>query len=1048
MSPKPQKTRGGSDRNPTNWCMSILSTTTSDTDPTFIFDFEQPGEKYIFNAGQNTSRAFTQSKWGVIRTKGVFLTGIGEKRAAGLASLLMTFADAGPAFPRMDVMGPPGLKHLLASMRNFMYRESLPVVSTEVPFSEFKPNPIPKPIFKDWNITVYAIPIYPSGSGYVSSSHSNTNTSESSLKRKRSLADTAETSSPIKKQNTDGSIGEEDAPMSTAEQSSSSDSASLTSLLSSPSFSPAALPPSQAQEWRDMMVDVMFPASKTIGQKNKGKGKGPAPKESRRKDKWSYAAKDGNVDDYGRPQLISGYHAQLPRFTLAEILPSALSLSYLVIGPRIRGKFDGAKAEAMGVPRPLRKNIANGETVQFKRKKTTNTSSSSSATTEVEMETITVGPADLVEPSDPATAVLILDVPSPEHVPALFETFRGQNGYAKWTGWKEAGEDAMGETNAEAVKNETEPQEDFVLRTVIHLCGEGVWESKRYREFIAGFGEREDIHHILSSKSHLPDPLTFTSSGYHQLKLNQLDPDIFKVPKWRLKAEKNLGDDGDIPTPKNLTLMKPYMVIPMRPLGPPQRARWALENDRFHGYVGGEGTSESTVTDTAAISKESEATDEEVTAPEEKDETEALKTAITYNTSSLPEPSTLILKPRTAAAFAQGRAAVAAFSESAKMLETVQAMKGADVGIITLGTGSAVPGKYRNVSATVIQIPNHGNILLDCGEGTWGQLCRYFGTETSSLCTSSGPTENTASSSSSSPPTQNVYQFLRDLKCIYVSHVHADHHLGVAQLLAMRKKLHPAPTHPCYLVTLRPVHLYLRELSDLEDLGLVYGDEDASFNSNSNKNGVIPILSPALHWKQADSYVSGFWNVGGTEEWLDMARSRANAADMCRSLGLKSFFSVDVRHRTRCYGAVIRSEDGWSVVFSADTTPSDSLVYAQMAAQKAHSTVGQAITIGTRSNEGVQYSPYHFSARQPKIPHQIANYPSSSIANQSVRSDDSPFIVTAFDYANLTIGNMWKMQFYMAAIEQSYEEMLVEVGEQEEAEEEEREKLAKAGGSV
>lgn len=90
----------------------------------------------------------------------------------------------------------------------------------------------------------------------------------------------------------------------------------------------------------------------------------------------------------------------------------------------------------------------------------------------------------------------------------------------------------------------------------------------------------------------------------------------------------------------------------------------------------------------------------------------------------------------------------------------------------------------------------------------------------------------------------------------------------------------------------------------------------------------------------------------------------------------------------------------------------------------------------------------HFSARQPKIPHQIANYPSSSIANQSVRGDDSPFIVTAFDYANLTIGNMWKMQFYMAAIEQSYEEMLVEVGEQEEAEEEEREKLAKAGGSV
>lgn len=67
--------------------------------------------------------------------------------------------------------------------------------------------------------------------------------------------------------------------------------------------------------------------------------------------------------------------------------------------------------------------------------------------------------------------------------------------------------------------------------------------------------------------------------------------------------------------------------------------------------------------------------------------------------------------------------------------------------------------------------------------------------------------------------------------------------------------------------------LYLRELSDLEDLGLVYGDENTSTNSSLNKNGVIPVLTPALHWKQADSYLtSGTWSVGGAEEWLDMAK--------------------------------------------------------------------------------------------------------------------------------------------------------------------------------
>lgn len=37
-------------------------------------------------------------------------------------ALLMSLADCGPRFPRMQVFGPPGLKHLLASMRMYMYR--------------------------------------------------------------------------------------------------------------------------------------------------------------------------------------------------------------------------------------------------------------------------------------------------------------------------------------------------------------------------------------------------------------------------------------------------------------------------------------------------------------------------------------------------------------------------------------------------------------------------------------------------------------------------------------------------------------------------------------------------------------------------------------------------------------------------------------------------------------------------------------------------------------------------------------------------------------
>jgi ribonuclease Z len=113
------------------------------------------------------------------------------------------------------------------------------------------------------------------------------------------------------------------------------------------------------------------------------------------------------------------------------------------------------------------------------------------------------------------------------------------------------------------------------------------------------------------------------------------------------------------------------------------------------------------------------------------------------------------------------------------------------------------------------------------------------------------------------------------------------------------------------------------------------------------------------------------------------ARSLRNAADMCRALGLESFDTVDVYHRTRCYGAVLKHTDAWSIVyvrfqyiclvlfmtrsrFSGDTQPTNTLVNAgrdatlliheatmaddqlEMAKKKAHSTFGQAIDIGRR----------------------------------------------------------------------------------------------------
>ena len=70
------------------------------------------------------------------------------------------------------------------------------------------------------------------------------------------------------------------------------------------------------------------------------------------------------------------------------------------------------------------------------------------------------------------------------------------------------------------------------------------------------------------------------------------------------------------------------------------------------------------------------------------------------------------------------------------------------------------------VLSTFLRIPGYGNILLDVGEGTWGQMARNFGLEGSEY---------------------NVWHALRDLRCIFVSHMHADHHIGLAHILSKRR---------------------------------------------------------------------------------------------------------------------------------------------------------------------------------------------------------------------------------------------------------------------
>jgi len=95
------------------------------------------------------------------------------------------------------------------------------------------------------------------------------------------------------------------------------------------------------------------------------------------------------------------------------------------------------------------------------------------------------------------------------------------------------------------------------------------------------------------------------------------------------------------------------------------------------------------------------------------------------------------------------------------------------VGPLNLSCSSKLTGILPVVSSTLIQIPEYGNVLLDAGEGTWGQFVRNFGIH--------------------SLGSLNAWEALRNLKCIFISHIHADHHVGLAKVLSMRCRVSSSP---------------------------------------------------------------------------------------------------------------------------------------------------------------------------------------------------------------------------------------------------------------
>lgn len=241
------------------------------------------------------------------------------------------------------------------------------------------------------------------------------------------------------------------------------------------------------------------------------------------------------MDEYKRRNLPLGYYNQLPTFAQSPI-SARTTQSYIIVGPRIRGKFNSARAKELGVPNgPLCGRLTKGESVTFevkvKVKKTVKDVNGTEKIIEVqEVEQRTVDPDEVMGKSEAPgvcpsrsghlyihssihfylicgilQAILVLDVPTTSHIPSLLSTFTNSDYYRHFRS-----------------KGLTDSGDFSDVGIIYHVLGEGVLEDRRYGEFLQGFND--NVHVSTSPIISFASDTQFLvcSISYHPLSTSQI----------------------------------------------------------------------------------------------------------------------------------------------------------------------------------------------------------------------------------------------------------------------------------------------------------------------------------------------------------------------------------------------------------------------------------------------------------------------------------------------------------------------------------------------
>ncbi|XP_043704195.1 tRNase Z TRZ3, mitochondrial isoform X2 [Telopea speciosissima] len=624
----------------------------------------------------------------------------------------------------------------------------------------------------------------------------------------------------------------------------------------------------------------------------------------------------------------SMFNSQDPNGKAPPVLkPGDISVVYVCELPEIQGKFDPAKAVALGLKAgPKYRELQLGHSVMSDR------------------QNIMVHPSDVLGPSIPGPIVLLVDCPTLSHLQELLSTQSLSTYYV----------DAVGQ-NLNTVKS---------VNCIIHLSPSSITMTPEYQNWMKRFGGAQ---HIMAGHEikNLQIPV-LKSSARITARLNYLCPQFFPAPGfWSLQHLMNS-------VPEYITScefhLRPYAQLGLDRSGIP-----------------------SLLTPTEVVNELlSEIPEIEIAAEQVR------QFWVKYQkTANVMIEEPWMTGNASAPDINSGKQGADESKNESYLPGCLENITREDMEVVLLGTGSSQPSKYRNVSSIYINLFSKGSLLLDCGEGTLGQLKRRFGVK-------------------------GADDAVRSLRCIWISHIHADHHTGLARILALRRELLREVPHESLLVVgPKQLKRFLDAYQKLEDLDMQFLDCRHTIESSwdafkdkveSNRNdfpprslisvddkgegqGVMTIDTTLFargsrmqsYWKKPDSPGdSGM----GFQILMKLTKVLVEA-------GLEALISVPVVHCPQSFGVVLKAAErinsvgkripGWKLVYSGDTRPCPELIDASHGATvliheatfedgmmeeaivKNHSTTKEAIEVGASAG-AYRIILTHFSQRYPKIP--------------------------------------------------------------------------------